>query len=647
MWAAVAAAILVAPPPDPGPAPPSRIVFASTRTTVSQLYSAEPSGERVAQLTFGTGSWGRPIPSPDGRYVAAYRGENLWLMRADGSGARSIAPNVWGSVSWSGDSRRLVYGTTNGEIWSAAAAGAPPRQITHGQSSGYDDRLPSASPDGRSIAFVRTARGVPMLIVRRRGRERTLLKDVGGAPSWSPDGRWIAIGGDSLALVRPTGGRRRVLVADRTCGGCLYGAVWSPDARRLAYVDRNGAGIDVVRISGGSPRLLRTGDLTYGLAWSPAGDAIAFVTAAGIGTVTLGGKRQTIVAFGPYDLQPGVGWSPDDAGSSYQPPEEIPALVRVSPRELQARYPIQHFAADGDRITYWLCPHALGAWRPGDAQAIPLGLKTYTECRLQPESSGFGNYVFDLALAGDRLAYLTAVAANRVHTALMLATLGSGTEGGEIVEYAHEYGTPPALADVLGGGSTLVYGARELLPNYRQGPEAVWRVDGAKPVAVASSYEDLQPLAVDQGRIVVRRGDDGIDVLDLDGHVLQTFEVQAIAAALDADELVVLVQGELREYSASTGQLLQVWPLPDVPSSGRCHPVCNGIRLTFDDAARGLAVYTLDGAVHLLRLRDGADVTVPGATAAELTDTGLFYTYTGDEPWPGRIRFVPFPELPL
>ena len=117
---------------------------------------------------------------------------------------------------------------------------------------------------------------------------------------------------------------------------------------------------------------------------------------------------------------------------------------------------------------------------------------------------------------------------------------------------------------------------------------------------------------------------------------------------LAADDLVVLVRGGLRDYSASTGDLRYVWPLPDLPSSGRCRFFyCSGIRLTLDDAARGVVVYTLDGVVHLFRLRDGADVTVPGATAAELTDAGLFYAYPGEEPWPGRIRFVPFDELPL
>jgi hypothetical protein len=58
-------------------------------------------------------------------------------------------------------------------------------------------------------------------------------------------------------------------------------------------------------------------------------------------------------------------------------------------------------------------------------------------------------------------------------------------------------------------------------------------------------------------------------------------------------------------------------------------------------------LYTLDKVVHLFRLADGDDKTVPGALSADLTDAGLFYSYAGEDPWPGRIRFVPFAELPL
>src|SRR5919205_2131462 len=116
MWAALVAAILLAPAPDPPAPPPSRIVFASARTGVAQLYSVEPSGDGLAQLTCGAGNWALPVPSPDGRFVAAFRGPELWLpyvadlaqaarpelwlMQADGSGARLVSPNAVGAY-WS------------------------------------------------------------------------------------------------------------------------------------------------------------------------------------------------------------------------------------------------------------------------------------------------------------------------------------------------------------------------------------------------------------------------------------------------------------------------------------------------------------------------------------------------------------------
>src|SRR2546429_9897844 len=116
MWVALVAAILLAPASATSP-PASRIVFASPRTGVAQLYRVEPSGEGLAQLTFGAGNWSFPVPSPDGQFVAAFRGPELWLsvpvpdlvqaprpelwlMRADGSGAQLVAQDAAGA-SWS------------------------------------------------------------------------------------------------------------------------------------------------------------------------------------------------------------------------------------------------------------------------------------------------------------------------------------------------------------------------------------------------------------------------------------------------------------------------------------------------------------------------------------------------------------------
>src|SRR5919199_2396694 len=145
MWAALAAAILL----GAGSAPasqPSRIVFVSARTGVAQLYSMEPSGAGLAQLTFGAGNWGFPTPSPDGRFVAAFRGPELWLqyppyllaaprpelwlMRADGTGARLISPDAAGAL-WSADSRWLFFGSA-GATWAVPVTGGVPRRLPGG-----------------------------------------------------------------------------------------------------------------------------------------------------------------------------------------------------------------------------------------------------------------------------------------------------------------------------------------------------------------------------------------------------------------------------------------------------------------------------------------------------------------------------------
>jgi len=136
MWAGLVAAFLLAPALNPPASLPSRIVFSSPRTGVSQLYSVEPSGAGLAQLTFGAGNWSLPVPSPDGQFVAAFRGPELWLqylpipdlvqaprpelwlMRADGrmlrgspglptrAGSSSAAEGPSGRWRYPADSRR-------------------------------------------------------------------------------------------------------------------------------------------------------------------------------------------------------------------------------------------------------------------------------------------------------------------------------------------------------------------------------------------------------------------------------------------------------------------------------------------------------------------------------------------------------------
>jgi hypothetical protein len=650
MWGTLAAAVvLMVPPPDPVAPPPSRIVFASARTGVAQLYSMEPSGTGLAQLTFGAGNWGFPVPSPDGRFVAAFRGPDLWLpytgdltqaprpelwlMRADGSGARLLSPYAAGAY-WSGDSRRLVFASAAGDTYTVAVPDGRP-QLLHAP---YGIAL-TPSPDGHSIAFFRPDKfGVVHVVVRRNGRERTVTQDLEGWLVWSPNSRWIAIRDrDTLTVVRASGGVVNAFsAAPSYCIlACVPPAVaWSPDSRRLAF--ETGQGIELAAPSRAGSKLLVKG-LTEGLAWSPRGDEITFATRGGVGVATPDGHVGDLVSAGPGEALPGIGWSPGRSALQYQAPEETSLLVRVSGRELEARFPIRQLSADRDRVAYWLCPHSFGAWRPGDAP-VALGPATVAACLVPARDRGPESNVYDVTLAGDRLAYLTRSGGNTSVWQLWLTTLERGDEGVAIAAGSQTTGDEARYAqleDLVGGGSALVYGQRgQSYRDYRR-PESVWRVDGATPIQVASRPDDLQPLAVDGGRIVARRLDGSLELLSLDGGVLRTLDVSALGAALAGDDLVVLVHGELRDYSVSTGELRYVWPLPDLPS------------LTLDGAARGVVLYTLDGVVHLFRLADGADHAVTGATEADLTDAGLFYAYPGEDPWPGRIRFVPFAELPL
>ena len=63
-------------------------------------------------------------------------------------------------------------------------------------------------------------------------------------------------------------------------------------------------------------------------------------------------------------------------------------------------------------------------------------------------------------------------------------------------------------------------------------------------------------------------------------------------------------------------------------------------------AGSGRAAYLLAGKLYLVRLTAGATTELAEATHARLTAAGLFYSYVGAAPWPGRIRFVPLAALP-
>jgi dipeptidyl aminopeptidase/acylaminoacyl peptidase len=100
------------------------------------------------------------------------------------------------------------------------------------------------SPDGEQVVFVSNISGRDNLwIVPAQGgwpSQLTVSEERQDAPTWSPDGRWIAFQSDhhgdeqwDLFVVSPEGGEVRNLT--RTREVAEQGPLWSPDSRRIAY----------------------------------------------------------------------------------------------------------------------------------------------------------------------------------------------------------------------------------------------------------------------------------------------------------------------------------------------------------------------------------------------------------------------------
>jgi hypothetical protein len=136
---------------------------------------------------------------------------------------------------------------------------------------------------------------------------------------------------------------------------------------------------------------------------------------------------------------------------------------------------------------------------------------------------------------------------------------------------------------------------------------------------------------VDAGRVVVS-GAGSLQVLDSGGTPLQDLPLDASEAALSGDDLVVHMEGELRDYSASTGSLLHTWTLTPAPQA---HPS------VLQDVAHGLAAYIVNGELHLRRLSDGSDAVVGPGDLARFAAIGLVDAVGA------RVQLIPYSKLPL
>jgi TolB protein len=268
--------------------------LASVTTPGSNLWMADLSGDRAWPLTRGPDTEYDPSSSPDGEHVVFTRGESDYdLVEVPLSGGGTTRPMIASSrnesdPSWSADGNLLAYVTDrNGpqEIWLRSREGQKwlDRPLITQREFADDLTImlsaPALSPDGRRVAYQRNAQK-PIWPLRiwisftAAGAPAPLLppsyEGYQSAPSWSPDGEWIAF------------------------------TDWKERQWKLAKVQVG---------AGEAPVVLRTDGLPDASPhWSPADDWITWETGQGLLVVSTDGKREQLVTTEPLIVHT---WSRD------------------------------------------------------------------------------------------------------------------------------------------------------------------------------------------------------------------------------------------------------------------------------------------------------------------------------------------------
>lgn len=313
---------------------------------------------------------GQAWRSPDGARLAYLSGSRaaLWVMGIDGSGNHMVADNLLTEeestrersqirgplmqqdMAWSPDSQRLAFFGAPEDHWDLFIADLRKGNVVRVT----DDRLKEEalrwSPDSRYLAFKSYAEadavGETLLVVREDGSGRmeidtTAVALAAGLPESSRfnyvgSAQWLD--SETFALFPETAdasmgiwkGKIGTSTVEPILQAEIFGAIWSPEARHWAFVNRQNPGtILTLSPEGGEPQVIATDD-ARGPIWSPDGSKIMYSKGPLEGTVwdiyvadADGSNARVIVKDAPLsqDGQPGPKgkrwWTPDGDGIVY------------------------------------------------------------------------------------------------------------------------------------------------------------------------------------------------------------------------------------------------------------------------------------------------------------------------------------------
>jgi imidazolonepropionase-like amidohydrolase/Tol biopolymer transport system component len=277
---------------------------------LGDIYTMPISGGTPRRITSGLAFDMQPRFSPNGQLIAFTSdrggGDNIWVMNADGTGARQITREnfrLLNAPTWSPDGQYIAarkHFTTQrslgtGEIWlyhvSGVGDGVP---LVERPNPTFQKELgePAFAPGGQSIYFSRnTTAGnnfeyaqdsnQQVFAIERfdmaTGERSTIAGGPGGAvrPTPSPDGRW-------LAFVHRTNGHSHLFVKDLRSG-----------EQRQVYADLDQDLQETWAVHGVYPNM----------AWTPDSNTIVFWAGGKIRRVNRDGSGATEIPFQVADTR--------------------------------------------------------------------------------------------------------------------------------------------------------------------------------------------------------------------------------------------------------------------------------------------------------------------------------------------------------
>jgi Tol biopolymer transport system component len=298
----------------------SVIEFSATVPVVTPQYrkSKRDFDSPLARTVKGIGS---PVLSPDGQHVAFRALNDLWTMKIGDKPVPLTRDGFYKcDAAWSPDGHRLVYSSDRGgklDLWLRDLKTGQDTQLTHLPQAAVSG---SWSRDGRLIAFLDQTGSLHTLEVAS-GTVQKIFDPLWepGRPTWSPDGRWIAMAAFKPYSARYREGLSEILVIERTTGKATYtpalpnrslgtrgddGPVWSPDGRHLAFALGSVLWVAPIDSTGrftGPPRQI-TDEVTDAPSWSGDSKTLLYLSNGRLRLVSIDGGA-------PHDVPLALKWS--------------------------------------------------------------------------------------------------------------------------------------------------------------------------------------------------------------------------------------------------------------------------------------------------------------------------------------------------